>query len=36
MSRILVGTPAEVLLRNIWASLAIVVMWLAVLFDALF
>jgi hypothetical protein len=28
--------PADLLLRNMWAGLAIVVMWLAVLFDALF
>jgi hypothetical protein len=28
--------PADLLLRNRWAGLAIVVMWLAVLFDALF
>jgi hypothetical protein len=28
--------PADLLMRNMWAGLAIVVMWLAVLFDALF
>jgi hypothetical protein len=28
--------PADLLLRNMWAGLAITVMWLAVLFDALF
>jgi len=28
--------PADLFLRNMWAGLAIVVMWLAVLFDALF
>ena len=28
--------PADLLVRNMWAGLAIVVMWLAVLFDALF
>jgi hypothetical protein len=28
--------PAELFVRNMWAGLAIVVMWLAVLFDALF
>jgi hypothetical protein len=28
--------PADLLLRNMWAGLAIVVIWLAVLFDALF
>lgn len=28
--------PAELFLRNMWAGLAIVVIWLAVLFDALF
>jgi hypothetical protein len=29
-------SPADLLVRNTWAGLAIVVMWLAVLFDALF
>jgi hypothetical protein len=28
--------PADLLVHNMWAGLAIVVMWLAVLFDALF
>jgi hypothetical protein len=28
--------PADLFVRNMWAGLAIVVMWLAVLFDALF
>ena len=28
--------PAELFLRNMWAGLAISIMWLAVLFDALF
>ena len=28
--------PADLVLRNMWAGLAIVVIWLAVLFDALF
>ena len=28
--------PTDLLLRNMWAGLAIVVIWLAVLFDALF
>jgi hypothetical protein len=28
--------PADLLVRNMWAGLAIVVIWLAVLFDALF
>jgi hypothetical protein len=28
--------PADLFVRNMWAGLAIVVIWLAVLFDALF
>jgi hypothetical protein len=30
------STVADLFVRNMWAGLAIVVMWLAVLFDALF
>jgi hypothetical protein len=30
------SVPSELFVRNMWAGLAIVVMWLAVLFDALY